>query len=145
MEKIIDFYVEQYRKVCGKATKNARIQKYEHKINSKINEIKNTHGSPEKEELAASMHQSVKRLVQAAYFYNNRVVIRKVNTVLLPELVRLDLEMMGQEEIDRLDEETLKMLGKEAFGEICDHSLARVYRGLMQRKLRKQILELVPA
>jgi ATP-dependent RNA helicase SUPV3L1/SUV3 len=145
MEKLIEFYVDQYRKVCGKATKNVRMQKYEHKVNSRINELKNTHGSPEKEELAAGLHQNVKKLVQATYFYNNKAVIRKVNTVLIPELVRLDLEMLSPEERDRLDEETLKILAKEAFGEICEHSLAMVYHSYLNQTLQKQILSLVPA
>lgn len=145
MKILVEFYVEQYRAVCRDVSKKARMQKYLHKINAKLNVLRNTHGSPGKEELVSEMHKDVKRLARAAYYYNNKEAVKRINSLLLPELVRMDLEMLLPEEEDRIDGELLKKLKKEAFGEICSHSFAHIYHTNLQRDLKKQILGLVPA
>ncbi len=145
MKILVEFYVEQYRAVCRDVSKKARMQKYLHKINAKLNVLRNTHGSPGKEELVSEMHKDVKRLARAAYYYNSKEAVKRINSLLLPELVRMDLEMLLPEEQDRIDGELLKKLKKEAFGEICSHSFAHIYHTNLQRDLKKQILELVPA
>lgn len=139
------FYVEQFREVCGNAGKKAHMQKYLHRIRAKCNLLRSTHLNPNKEEMACKIHKDVKRLVMAAYFSNNKEAKREVNTKLLPELLRLDLEMMTEEEIEQIDEQVLARLGKEARGEICNCTLGMICRSVMQKELRRQIVELVPA
>lgn len=126
------------------------MQKYQHKINAKINQIKNTHASYGREEMVCEFHKDVKRLAQAAYFSNNKEFIRKINTELLPELVRMDLELFTEQERELLenslnDEGFLKRLAKESYGKICNIPMAQLYRESMQKALNKQIVELVPA
>lgn len=150
MKILIEFYIDQYRGVCRQATGKSRMQKYQHKINAKINQLKNTHASYGKEEMVAQLHKEVKRLTQAAYFSNNKPAIKKITTEMIPELVRMDLELMGEQERELLEqslneEDFLKKLAKEAYGEICNKSFAEVFRGSLQRNLNRQIVELVPA
>ena len=126
------------------------MQKYQHKINAKINQIKNTHASYGREEMVCEFHKDVKRLAQAAYFSNNKDFIRKINTELLPELVRMDLELFTEQERELLenslnDEGFLKRLAKDSYGKICNIPMAQLYRESMQKALNKQIVELVPA
>ncbi len=150
MKVLLEFYIEQYRSVCRQSGAKARMQKYQHKINSKINQIRNTHASYGREEMVCEFHKDVKRLAQAAYFSNNKEFIRKINTELLPELVRMDLELFSEQERELLenslnDDGFLKRLAKEAYGKICNISMAQLYRESMQKALNKQIVELVPA
>ncbi len=150
MKVLLEFYIEQYRSVCRQSGAKARMQKYQHKINSKINQIRNTHASYGREEMVCEFHKDVKRLAQAAYFSNNKEFIRKTNTELLPELVRMDLELFSEQERELLenslnDDGFLKHLAKEAYGKICNISMAQLYRESMQKALNKQIVELVPA
>ncbi len=150
MKVLLEFYIEQYRSVCRQSGAKARMQKYQHKINSKINQIRNTHASYGREEMVCEFHKDVKRLAQAAYFSNNKEFIRKTNTELLPELVRMDLELFSEQERELLenslnDDGFLKRLAKEAYGKICNISMAQLYRESMQKALNKQIVELVPA
>ncbi|MGN1165987.1 MAG: SUV3 family DEAD/DEAH box RNA helicase [Lachnospiraceae bacterium] len=145
MEKIVEFYVEQYRAVCREAGKKARMQKYMHKINAKLNVLKNTHATCHKEEMVALLHKDVKRLAQAAYYYGNKEAIKKINRELLAELCRLDMEMLEIEEQEAIDDALLKELRKRAGGELCQHSFLFVWKNLRQRDLRRQIVELVPA
>lgn len=145
MEKIIEFYVEQYRVVCKDAGQKARMQKYMHRINAKLNALKNTHATAAKEEMVSGFHKDVKRLAQAAYYYGNKEAIKKVNQELLFELVRLDMEMLEIEEQESIDEAVLKELRKKANGQICGHSFSYILREVRQKELRKQIVALVPA
>ena len=110
MKILIEFYIEQYREIGKKATSKARTSKYMHKLNAKLNVLRNTHGAYGKEELAQTLHKDVKRLAQTAYYYNNKEAIHNLNTQLIPELVRLDMEMLSEEEIERIDVELLKKL-----------------------------------
>ena len=150
MKVLLEFYIDQYRSVCRQSGAKARMQKYQHKINAKINQIKNTHASYGREEMVCEFHKDVKRLAQAAYFSNNKEFIRKINTELLPELVRMDLELFTEQERELLenslnDEGFLKRLAKESYGKICNIPMAQLYRESMQKALNKQIVELVPA
>ncbi len=150
MKVLLEFYIEQYRSVCRQSGAKARMQKYQHKINAKINQIRNTHASYGREEMVCEFHKDVKRLAQAAYFSNNKEFIRKINTELLPELVRMDLELFSEQERELLenslnDDGFLKRLAKESYGKICNISMAQLYRESMQKALNKQIVELVPA
>ena len=150
MKVLLEFYIDQYRSVCRQSGAKARMQKYQHKINAKINQIKNTHASYGREEMVCEFHKDVKRLAQAAYFSNNKEFIRKINTELLPELVRMDLELFTEQERELLenslnDEGFLKRLAKDSYGKICNIPMAQLYRESMQKALNNQIVELVPA
>lgn len=145
MKILIEFYIEQYREIGKKATSKARTSKYMHKLNAKLNVLRNTHGAYGKEELAQTLHKDVKRLAQTVYYYNNKEAIHKLNTQLIPELVRLDMEMLSEEEIERIDVELLKKLKKECSTQICDCSFAEMYHRKLQRELQEQIIQLVPA
>jgi ATP-dependent RNA helicase SUPV3L1/SUV3 len=150
MEVLVEFYVEQYRGVCRQATAKARMQKYQHKINAKLNQLRSTHASPGKEEMTAQFHKDVKRLAQAAYYSNNKEAVRLINREILPELVRMDLELFGEQERELLEnrlsaDDFLKKLSKDAYGEICNRSLAEIFRESLERNLNRQIVELVPA
>ncbi len=145
MKNLIDFYIEQYRSIAKRSTKKVRLTKYIHKLHAKVNMIRNTKASPGKVEAVAKIHKDVKLLVTAAYMYNNKTAIHIVNHELLPELVRMDMDMFSKEELARIDNEVLLELKKEAFGEICNHSLREVFDNYRQKRLQKQIMQLVPA
>ncbi len=143
MNLILEFYVDQYRTAAKAAKKPIRINKYLHRMNSKIRELQNTR--------SAAMgrlhghHKDIRALAETVYFHNDKRAIRRFNMELLPELMRLDLFDMSESELDYVDEKLLKTLKKESGGELCNHSFATVYRGHVSRVLRRQIVELVPA
>lgn len=145
MEILVDFYVDQYRQSARLSEKKGRLPKYMHKIHAKTNVLRNTKGAPGREVAATQLHKEVKRLVLAAYYYNNKEAIRKVNRELLPELVRMDLEMLTEAEMELIDEKLLKELRKSAAREICNRSLKEVLHSYTQKNLRRQIMQLVPA
>lgn len=145
MELLIEFLIEQYRLIGKEAGKRARTQKLLHKLNAMVNVLKNTHAMPGKEEMVASLHRDVKKLVRAAYYSNNKELIRKVNRELLPLLARMDMELLSEQEEEMLTPELFKKLARSQHGAVCERSFAEVFRKDMQSELRKQIVELVPA
>jgi ATP-dependent RNA helicase SUPV3L1/SUV3 len=150
MNALVDFYVEQYRINGRQATSKARMQKYQHKINAKMNQLRSTHASLGKEEMVGQFHREVRRLAQAAYFSNNKEAVRIINGEIIPELVRMDMELFTEQERELLenslkDDSFFKKLDKEAHCEVCARSFAEVYRGSLQRSINRQIVELVPA
>ena len=145
MKVLLEFYIDQYRSVCRQSGAKARMQKYQHKINAKINQIKNTHASYGREEMVCEFHKDVKRLAQAAYFSNNKEFIRKINTELLPELVRMDVETLTKEEAELVTAKTIEGLRREMPYEICKRTLKTLSRNYFELDIKKQIIHMVPA
>ena len=140
-----DFYVDQYRQVCSQASSKARMNKYLHRIRAKYNVLKSMRLSPGKQDVAVQLHKEVKKLAQAAYYANSKEAKQEIQHRLLPELLRIDLGLMTDEEIAMVDEELLGRIRKSAHGQICSQPLGMVCADLIQRDLRKQIMDLVPA
>ena len=68
-----------------------------------------------------------------------------INREILPQLVRIDLGMCQEEELKMITPELLRRISKEADGQICAKSLKEVLEQYRQKKLRRQIIDLVPA
>lgn len=144
-EKLIEFYLEQFHTAYNRTARRTSMPKYLHRINTKINSIRRVHMHTGMEAQCAQLHGEVKRLAFAAYSTNNKQANQKVKRELIPELVRIDLEMMNSEDKRRLDEDCLKVLRKESPGAICNRSLGELLRARRQRDLRKEIISLVPS
>lgn len=144
-EKLIEFYLEQFHTAFNKTTKRTTMPKYMHRINAKIISMKRMHLHPGLEKQGAQLHGEIKRLVFAAYSTSNKQANQKIRRELIPELVRTDLELMEPGEGEYLDADFLKTLRKEAPGAICNRSLAELYRVIRQKKLRQEIISLVPS
>ena len=144
-EKLIEFYLEQFHTAYNRTARRTSMPKYLHRINTKINSIRRVHMHTGMEAQCAQLHGEVKRLAFAAYSTNNKQANQKVRRELIPELVRIDLEMMYSEDMRRLDEDCLKALRKESPGAICNRSLGELLRARRQRDLRKEIISLVPS
>lgn len=144
-EKLIEFYLEQFRSAFNKTTKKTTMPKYMHRINAKVTSIRRMHMHAGMEKQCAQLHGEVKRIAFAAYSTNNKQANYKVKRELIPELVRIDLEIMSPEEVQRLDQELLKQLKKESPGAVCNHSLGELYNAARQKKLRQEIISLVPS
>lgn len=143
MNLILDFYVDQFRTAARGVKRPARINKYLHRMNSKIRELQNTRSASY--ERLLKHHKDVKMLSETVYYHNDKKAIGRFNRELLPELMRLDLFDMSASELSYITEETLKKIKKESGGALTNQPFSMVYRGYVSRILRKQIVELVPA
>lgn len=145
-EKLIQFYVEQYREVSrNNKKKNVNGKHYQHKINAKAKSIEKAVASPNQGKAVTLLHQDVKKLAFLAYYFNNKKSIRTLNTQIIPHLVRMDLGLMQEKQIAQVDEVFLKKLSKEASGAICQKNLKDILEHRQEHELRQQIMSLVPS
>lgn len=144
-EKLVEFYLEQFRAAYHKTTARTAMPKYMHRINAKAESMQRMHMHPGMEKQCTQLHGEVKRLAFAAYTSRNKQAIRKLKQNLIPELIRIDLELLQEEELERLNADLLKKLRKEKAGAICNKPLAELYRSCRMRDLRKEIISLVPS
>lgn len=92
----------------------------------------------------AKMHKEVKQVAFFAYHFHNKKAVYEINHILIPQLVRLDLETMMPEEKEVMGEDFLELLEKNASGEICDRALRDIFLEKRQSQLKQAILKLVP-
>ena len=90
------------------------------------------------------LHKEIKQMAFYAYNFHNKKAVYEINHVLLPELVRLDLETMTTEEKDVMGEDFLELLENSAQGEICNRALRDIFLEKRQSQLKQAIMELVP-
>lgn len=90
------------------------------------------------------LHKEIKQLAFYAYNFNNKKAVYEINHVLIPQLVRLDLETMTPEEKEVMGEDFLEVLGKSASGEICNRALRDIFIEKKENQLKQAIMKLVP-
>lgn len=145
-EQLINFYVEQYREASRKSKRHKVNGKhYQHKINAKAKSLERAVASPNQGIAVTLLHQDVKKLAFLAYYFNNKSAIRTFNQKIIPHVVRLDLGLLQEAQIEQIDEEFLKKLRKEASGLICNKNLKEIFEQRQASELRKQIIDLVPS
>ena len=145
-EQLIEFYIEQYRETSRKNKKrNVNGKHYQHRINAKAKSLERAAALPNQGIAVTLLHQDVKKLAFLAYHFNNKAAIRTINQRIIPQVVRLDLALMQDSQIERLDADFLKQLRKEASGLICNKNLKEIFEQRMEQELRKQIIDLVPS
>lgn len=143
MNLILEFYIDQYRTVARAAKRPININKYLHRLNSKIRELENTRTiNPGR---LRHYHKDIEVLAETIYLRNDKKAAHRFNYELLPQLMRLDLNFMNPSEVDYITPELLNDLKKQKDGAVTRLSFADVVKQYMSSVLRKQIVQLVPA
>lgn len=145
MTMLAEFYMEQYLYALRQSGKKNTVPKYMHRINAKILSLQKAHFLMGQDRILEQVHKEVKRLVFSAYSTNNKQARQRVRQELIPELVRLDLELMHEEEREDIDEEFFYKVRRQMPGALANESLGEVYRSIRQEGLRKEIISLVPS
>lgn len=145
-EKLIEFYSEQYREIVRRSSKKTvKAHHYMHRLNTKAKSMARGHANQNQGRAMNLMHQDIKRLAFLAYLVNNKNATRLFNKEIIPNLVRMDLEMFEKDFPDDLNEEFIRLLRKEKFGAICKKNLRELYLDSKSEAVRKDIVNLVPA
>lgn len=145
-EKITEFYILQYEKSSRKKPKNiGKAQGFERRMENLARNLHRAKPSQMSSRVLEDYHRQIKNLAYFAYRYHNPRVISQLNERILPELVRLDLSMILEDEREELGEDFLDYLEKELPGAVCVKSLFEVHRIYKEAVLKNQILALVPS
>lgn len=146
-EKLIQFYFAQYNE-CAKRFKkksNTRPGDYEKRIQTLGKMLKHTHLSPNNLVRLEEYHRQIRNLSYFAFRQNNPVAIMQIRQVLIPELVRMDVETLTKEEAELVTAKTMEGLRKEMPYEICKRTLKTLSRNYFELDIKKQIIHMVPA
>ena len=145
MKELIELYIEQYRQVSQKSKKrNVKITHYMHKINAKAKSIERVKFHPNQINALNQLHQDVKKISFLAYYTKNKEAKRVLNNIIIPNLVRIDLSIMEQEEILDIDSSVIDSIKKDYFGAICNKNLKEILELRRKEEIRAQIVNLVP-
>lgn len=146
-EKIIQFYYSQYSESAKKFKKkyNNKQGSYEKRMITLGKMMKHTHLSKTNQVRLEDFHRQIRNLSYYAFRQNNPVAMMQVRQVLIPELVRMDLEAMKPEEQERITAKVLEGIRTELPYEICKRTLKDLSRSYLELDVRKQIISMVPA
>ena len=145
MKELVELYVEQFREISQKSKKrNVRTTHFMHKINAKAKSIERAKFYPNQVYALNKLHQDVKRLAFLAYYTSNKEAKRVLNHVIIPNLVRIDLSIMEQDEIADIDASVIRSIKKDYYGALCNRNLKEILDERRKSEIRKQIVSLVP-
>ncbi len=144
--KLAQFYFAQYRDLAKKYRKKNNDNKYTYTGRAKMleNELRRITSSKVKASRIEDLHRQIGNIAYNAFRQNNRFVIMKLSDVLIPELVRIDLLNMQDDEREYMTEKFLEYLRTEKPFEICTRTLKDMYNYYVDYEIRGQIIDLVP-
>ena len=145
-EKLAQFYFSQY-KDCAKKYKpknNDGKFYYEKKARTLAVEMRKTTSSKVKKARLEDLHRQIRNISYHAFRQNNQFAIMQVRDVLIPQLVRIDLNNTKGTEAELLTERFLDYLRKEAPYEICTHTLSDMCKSYADNGIKGQIVDMVP-
>ena len=74
----------------------------------------------------------------------NQYAIMQIRDILMPELVRLDIGTLREEEQELVTSRLLEYLRTERPGEICQHPMRSILKNFAENGIRSQIIDMVP-
>ncbi len=144
-DKLVDFYMEQYREAFNRTNARTAMPKYVSRVNAKADSMSRVHMHRGMEKQCEQLHGEVKRLAFAVYSGKHKESGKRLRTEIFPDLVRIDLELFTEQELELLDEEAMRGIRKEARGMICDKPLVTLFHMWRAKNLRAEIVSLVPS
>lgn len=146
-EKLVQFYFSQYSENAKKYKKKYQDKRssYEKRLITLGKMMRHTHLAKNNQVRLEDYHRQIRNLSYYAFRENNPVALMQLRQVLLPELVRMDLEAMKPEELDLITTKLLEGLRADMPYQICKRTLKELSRSYLESDVRKQIIGMVPA
>ena len=142
---LLQFYIEQYRIASTRNNrKRIKTKGYMHRLNAKARSVSKAIVTPGQENMVSKLHGDVKRLAYLAYYTNNKEAVKVLNKQILPHVVRMDMDLFENDELEQIDQAYIKRLSKEYSGLICNKCLKEIFYYRRQIAIKKQIIKLVP-
>ena len=144
-EDLIQLYVEQYIHDSKRKSGANRASGYEKRINAMMRTLKRAGVRQVSKSILEDYHRQIKNLLTTAVRYKNKAARDNIINVLIPELVRLDLELLLPEEKSALDDGFMDYILKVMPGAVCTKSLFEMCQKYRRYCIENRITELVPS
>lgn len=89
-------------------------------------------------------HRQIRNMAYYALKQKNQYAIMQIRDILMPELVRLDIGTLREEEQELVTSRLLEYLRTERPGEICQHPMRSILKNFAENGIRSQIIDMVP-
>ena len=108
-EMLLQFYIEQYRIASTRNNrKRIKTKGYMHRLNAKARSVSKAIVTPGQENMVSKLHGDVKRLAYLAYYTNNKEAVKVLNKQILPHVVRMDMDLFENDELEQIDQAYIK-------------------------------------
>ncbi len=144
-DDLIQLYVEQYRHDAKRKSGTNRTSGYEKRISALMRTLKRAGVRQVSKSILEDYHRQIKNLLHTAVRYKNRNAADNIISVLIPELVRLDLALLLPEERSALDDGFKDYILREMPGAVCTKSLFEMCQNYRRFCIENRITELVPS
>lgn len=131
-EKLVQFYFSQYRDsaMALKKKNNDGKKTYEQRIGRLITEMQRTKTGKLTQPHLEEYHRQIRNMAYYALKQKNQYAIMQIRDILMPELVRLDIGTLREEEQELVTSRLLEYLRTERPGEICQHPMRSILKNL---------------
>ncbi len=143
-EKLIRFYRSQYEERAKKKKKRSDRGNYQRKILPLLAEMKEIRMSKINQARVEDCHRRLSNISYYAFRKGDKMAIMQVRDQLIPQLVKLDLSLLGGMEQELITAKFLDYLQKELPLEICNRSLKSLCKQYSEVGIKGEILDLVP-
>ena len=145
-DKLVQLYFSEYKESAKKLKKKNTDGKktYERRIRSLSHELQNSSSKKITQVRLEDYHRQIRNLSYYAFRQDNQIAVMRIRDFLLPELVRLDLALLDEEEQEIITTKFLDYLRTEMPGKICIRTLRDLCRHYSEYGVRGQIIDLVP-
>lgn len=145
-DKLTQFYIGQYKNSARKYRKrtNDGEKNYEKRLQNLISELSQIQTTKIKQPRLENYHRQTRNLSYFAYRHGNPITIMQVESQLIPELVRLDLTSLREEEPELITERFLDFLRTEHPYAICTMTLKKLCQQYTSVGMKHQIIDMVP-
>lgn len=145
-EKLVQFYFSQYKDCASQMKKknNDGRRTYEERMDRLYGELSRCQNPRISQAQLEEYHRMLRSMAYYAFRSSNQITIMKLRDLMLPELVRLDLLGMSQEEQELITSKFLDFLREEHPFEICQKSLKNLAKNSAENGIRSQIIDMVP-
>lgn len=145
-DKLTQFYIGQYKNSARKYRKrtNDGEKNYEKRLQNLISELSQIQSTKTKQPRLENYHRQTRNLSYFAYRNGNPIAIMQVESQLIPELVRLDLTSLRDEEPELITERFLDFLRTEHPYAICTTTLKKLCQQYTSVGMKHQIIDMVP-
>ena len=145
-EKLVQFYFSQYKDsaMALKKKNNDGKKTYEQRIGRLITEMQRTKTGKLTQPHLEEYHRQIRNMAYYALKQKNQYAIMQIRDILMPELVRLDIGTLREEEQELVTSRLLEYLRTERPGEICQHPMRSILKNFAENGIRSQIIDMVP-
>lgn len=145
-DKLAQFYFLQYKDYAFKhrIKYNGTRKMYEGRCKALVNDLQQVNTAKVKLARLEDLHRQINNVAHYAFRQDNKFMIMKLRDVIIPLLVKIEVESLQDNDKVLLTEKMLDFMRLKEPYEICTHTLRDMCNRYADDGVRGQIIDLVP-